>query len=100
MQNKLSWFYRISIFVILILLSINIVVKAVIWSSAKERPGRNERPYPVAIFKAAYPPKFKYTSELRQRNFNKVDCLLTPAFTMLFALVALRLIKTPENFFE
>lgn len=101
MSKKLSRFYRISIRIVLILLLINILVKAIIWSSAfKKFPTESSKQYAVII--NAYPNGLthRYTTELRKNIFNKADYLLTAAFITLFVVLTIKLIKVPEIFKE
>lgn len=97
MDKKLNRFYRIAIWIILILISTNILVKAIIWLPAL-KVEKDDYPYRIFILKDAYIERF--TTEGKQKLFNKVDYLLTPAFTILFVVIAVKLIKTPGIFEE
>ncbi|UCB57219.1 MAG: hypothetical protein JSV30_01110 [Candidatus Omnitrophota bacterium] len=98
MDKKLKWFYRISIWMIIAFLSSNILAKMNIWRAAPRRHFYliNYPQYPIALIKAI--PVRRYVTKETEERFNKADILLAPAFTLLFAVIAVRLIKVPELF--
>ncbi|MBL7085368.1 MAG: hypothetical protein ISS43_04605 [Candidatus Omnitrophica bacterium] len=101
MNNKLKRFYRISIWLIAILISINVLVKAVIWFCSSSIPVYEpEIHYRITAFQGIPQVKDKYTTERRQKLFNAVNHLLTPAFALFFVLIAVKLVKTPDIFKE
>jgi len=101
MDRRLKLFYRISIWMILILLLSNAVVKTTIWFSSLPKAEQKDKIiHAIYLFKSTARRRYRYTTELKQKVFNKVDYLLTPAFIMLFALIAVKLVKTPEIFQE
>ena len=97
MSKKLRWFYRISIGLVLILISANILVKVIIWPSSLKQ-AKDDHRYLIRIRK--HIGSTRYTTEHKQKLFNKVDYLLAPAFITLFAVIAVKLVKTPEIFKE
>ena len=99
LTNKLKWFYRISIWLFLTLISCSVLVKTIIWYPSSLRPDREKKVvYPIGIFKGTPRARNKYTTQLKRKLFNTADNLLTPAFILLFASIAVRLIKTPQIF--
>lgn len=78
--------------------SSNILIKMNIWRSASRRLFHlpNYQQYPIALIKAI--PLRRYVTKEKEELFNKAERLLTPAFTLLFAVIAVRLIKVPELF--
>ena len=96
MDKKLKVFYRISIWIILILISTNILIKAVIWSSASKTIKKDKYESRIFLRKHIYIEKF--TTKGKQGLFNKVDYLLAPAFTLLFVIITVKLIKIPGIF--
>ena len=96
-MKKLNWFYRISIWTISLLLACNILVKAAIWFTSLEHSKEGYRS-PIHIRKQDV--KARFVTKPKQKLFNKVDHLLTPAFTILFVAIAVKLVNTPRIFEE
>jgi len=95
MSKKLNLFYRISRWAVLILLACNILVKAVIWFTSLDHHKDN---YRHAIYIRQQPGSERFTTKSKQELFEKVDYFLAPAFTILFAVIAVKLINTPKTF--
>lgn len=98
MDKKLKWFYRLAILMISVCILSNILVKAVIWLPALKEPQGEYRE--IIIRKFTMHRKCRFTTEIKQKLFNKVDYLLTPAFTIFFVVIAVKLVKTAEIFTE
>lgn len=96
MEKKLKVFYSLSKLMIITFISAFILVKLTIWPFALTcRP--EERYLPIRIVK--HNANEKHVTKFIHYLFNRVDYLLTPAFIMLFAIIAVKLVTTP-NLFE
>ncbi|MBN2097512.1 MAG: hypothetical protein JW714_03420 [Candidatus Omnitrophica bacterium] len=96
-MTKLKLFYRITVTIALLLILTHSAVKASIWFVAPQERHDEIHKYAIGIRKNA--PGERYTTESRQKLFNAVNYLLAPAFTLLFTVLAVKLIKT-EGIFE
>ncbi len=101
MGKKLSLFYRLAIWMIAICLSSHILVKTIIWSSASvTNLPYNKTPSLIAAFESTPWVRYKYATKQKEKFFKATDYLLPPAFSMLFILIAVKLVKTPNVFEE
>jgi hypothetical protein len=100
---RMSRLYQITIWFIATLFLFTLLVKTVIWVTARNSK-ENDYKYPIHIRKYAHlyykVGNSKYTTVLKQKLYNKVDYLLTPAFTMLFVVIAIKLARMPDIFLE
>ncbi|MFH1245055.1 MAG: hypothetical protein V1662_01055 [Candidatus Omnitrophota bacterium] len=97
-MKKLTCVYCVAVCVVAGLITCNILVKAFIWTSAA--PLRAEYKYSVSLIKDVCRAKYKYTTEKRQKLFDAVDNLLTPAWGILFAMIAGKLVSRGHFFDE
>lgn len=101
MDKRLKWFYRISIWLFAMLILSNILVKLIIWPFAL-RERKDEHQCPIMMHQKDH--DIRYTTKIKEKLFNlfnnKIDYLFTPAFIMIFAVIAVKLVKTPEIFEE
>jgi tellurite resistance protein TehA-like permease len=100
---RMMRFYLITVCFITTLILFTLLAKTVIWVTAKNSK-ENDYKYPIHIRKYAHlyykVGNSKYTTVLKQKLYNKVDYLLTPAFTMSFVVIATKLIRMPDVFGE
>lgn len=102
-MNNPRWFYRLATFLVITLVLTTISVKAVIWLGALSTPKEEENiklSYPIFIFKDMAREKAKYTSAARQKLFNSINHLLSPALIISFVMVAVKLTRAPDIFEE